>query len=136
MTADRGPVAREYLGALVGSDRDKGHTSAIGLTNCVRKVYAQLEDDPLFRRLKDGPLHAARHLDQITVPARIIVGARDRAFFKACQMLAAKLPGVSKDGLAVLDGCGHMVAEKNPNLFNAALLRHLDELVATPKPKL
>ena len=54
--------------------------------------YAQLEDDPLFVQLADGPLHAARNLDKIVVPAKIIVGERDKAFFKACQMMNAKLP--------------------------------------------
>lgn len=120
------------LAALVGSDTRMGHRSAQGLANAARGNFAQRPDDEFFLQLSDGPLHCARHLNDIRAPARIIVGLRDKGFLKACEMLAAKLPGAEITRLAE---AGHMCCETKADAFNQALLHYLDELV-TPVSRL
>ena len=39
---------------------DSGHTQVIGLVNCIKRVYAQHEDDPLYAQLADGSVYAGR----------------------------------------------------------------------------
>jgi len=80
------------LEALKGSDKTKGHANAKGLALVARGNFAQRDDDELFQELADGPLHCAKHLADILVPARVIVGERDRAFTASSEMLAKKLP--------------------------------------------
>lgn len=118
---------------LSAAQREQGHRSARGLANSSRGVMAQRVEDPLFQQLADGPLHVARNLENIRVPARIIVGERDKGFLRACEMLAAKLPDAR---LAKLAGAGHMAAERSPAEFNEALLRSLDELCGGARGRL
>ena len=55
----------EGLSALVGSDKSKGHTTAVGLMHAARKNYAQLDDDALFMKFEDGASVAAKNLDKL-----------------------------------------------------------------------
>lgn len=130
-------LARGYeergLEALTGSDRTKGHTSAKGLALVARGNFAQRDDDELFRELTDGPLHCARRLGDIRVPARVIVGERDKAFIASSEMLVQKLPFAR---LVKVPGSGHMCAETNPNAFNAELFQCLGELLVGLDSKL
>ena len=69
----------------------------------------------------------ARHLGDIAWPCRILVGDRDKQFRRACEVMAAEIPDAK---LAVVEDAGHMVLEKRPETFNAAMLAFLDELNA------
>ena len=126
-TADK--MARKYdekgLGALVGSDKHMGHRNPKGLAHAVRGFFAQRKDDPLFMEFEEGPLVAAKRISTFTVPTHIIVGARDKGFGKACDMMHAKIQG-SK--LTKIPNAGHMAAEKNPEEFNTILLGALQNL--------
>lgn len=121
------------LEALKGSDKTKGHANAKGLALVARGNFAQRDDDELFQELADGPLHCAKHLADIHVPARVIVGERDKAFTASSEMLAKKLPRAT---LVKVPGSGHMCAETNPDKFNTELFRCLGELTQGPDSKL
>ena len=104
-----------------------GHRDPAGLANSAAGNYKQRADDALFASLADGPLHLARHLGDIAWPCRILVGDRDKQFRRACEVMAAEIPDAK---LAVVEDAGHMVLEKRPESFNAAMLAFLDELNA------
>ena len=110
---------KKGLEALRGSDKRKGHRSAVGLALSCRYVFGQHDDDPLFQHFskqgKEGVLTAAHRLGEVTIPVSILVGKRDKAFLGASKMMQAKIPGAS---LRVISNGGHMVCEKNPAEFN------------------
>eukprot|EP00946_MAST-07B_sp_MAST-7B-sp1_P000176 g176.t1 len=123
-TAER--IASKYdrlgLGALVGSDRAKGHISAAGLAAACRGNYAQREDDP-YAVAHGGPNYLAREgLAQIVQPCVILVGQKDRGFGRASDMMASVL---SESRLSRIPNAGHMMCEKNADAFNASLLEGL-----------
>jgi hypothetical protein len=49
---------------------------------CDSQVLSQLDDDPLFQTFPDGASVVAKSLKDITVPAVIIIGERDKQFGK------------------------------------------------------
>ena len=116
---------KKGLEALVGSDKHMGHRTALGLEYGLRGIYQQRKEDPLFVEFPEGPFVAAKRIGSCTVPTAIIVGERDRAFGRACEMMHAKIKGST---YAKIPNAGHMAAEKNPEEFNAILLRALQTL--------
>eukprot|EP00039_Didymoeca_costata_P010787 m.146100 g.146100 ORF g.146100 m.146100 type:complete len:279 (-) comp14963_c1_seq3:783-1619(-) len=122
-------IANNYdekgLGALVGSDRKKGHQTAIGLAHTARQAYAQQDEDALYRQLTDGTLHAARNLDKISIPTAIIVGTRDKTFLMASKFMEKKIRNAKY--LEISDS-GHMMAEKSPKPFNDGLVAALEHV--------
>lgn len=132
MAADFGAKGLE---ALVGSDRNKGHTdegARIGLAHSARRVFAQLDDDPLLSTLPNRAGVVITHLPQLKSPMLIVVGERDKAFRGAADMMAAKVPASQ---CVVIAGAGHMVHEVQQDRFNAVLSDFLQS-VALPSSKL
>merc|ERR1712113_1341386 len=113
------------LDALVGSDRDKGHTdrgAKLGLAHSARNVFGQRDNDPLYSRLPDGASVAATHLHELRLPMLIIIGDRDKQFRASSEMMKAKAPNAQ---LILVADAGHMANEKQPKLFN----QHIAEFV-------
>jgi pimeloyl-ACP methyl ester carboxylesterase len=61
------------------------------------------------------------------VPALVLVGERDKAFLRAAEVMAAKLPAAKH---VVIPGAGHIVNIEEEALFNEALIAFLAELRA------
>ena len=120
------------LDALVGSDKTKGHRTAVGLMHSARKVFAQLDDDPLFVKFEEGASVAALSLSKLAPPSVVIIGERDKGFAKAADMMVAKLPSAEK---VLIADSGHMANEKQPARFNAAVRNFLEGLSAA-RPRL
>lgn len=79
-----------------------------------------------FGRLVSGP--AAPVIDDLAamnVPALVLVGEMDKAFLRAGEVMAAKLPRARH---IVIPGAGHIVNIEEEALFNEALIRFLGEL--------
>eukprot|EP00931_Biecheleriopsis_adriatica_P107362 TRINITY_DN81709_c0_g1_i1.p1 TRINITY_DN81709_c0_g1~~TRINITY_DN81709_c0_g1_i1.p1 ORF type:complete len:275 (-),score=56.35 TRINITY_DN81709_c0_g1_i1:35-859(-) len=109
------------LEALVGSDRSKGHSeqgARVGLAHAARRVYAQLDDDPLLTTMPGKAGVVATNLHLLKLPVLIIVGERDKQFRRAAEMMASKVPGAK---LTLIAGAGHMVHEVAKESFNEAL---------------
>lgn len=104
---------KKGLEALIGSDKTKGHTTAVGLMHSARQVLAQHDNDPLFLKLADGASAAALNLDKMTGPSLVIIGERDKQFAKAADMMVAKLPNAVK---VLVEDSGHMANEKQPGI--------------------
>merc|ERR1712046_276961 len=78
-TADKlsAGYAAKGLDALVGSDKNKGHSvrgATVGLSNSAKWVFGQRDDDPLYARMPDGASVAALHLNEFKLPTLIIIG--------------------------------------------------------------
>jgi pimeloyl-ACP methyl ester carboxylesterase len=70
--------------------------------------------------------HDARVIDalpNITIPALVLVGARDKDYLGAAEYMAAKLPGAVH---AVIPDAGHASNVDQPDLFNQQVLAFLD----------
>ena len=115
---------KKGMDALVGSDREKGHRSVDGIIRCCRFMYTQRDDDPLYVEL-GGPHIVYQKLGDVEIPCAIIVGERDRAFYRASLIMAKSIPNATID---VIESAGHMAVEKNAETFNGALLRALHRL--------
>ncbi len=89
------------------------HTSAAGLARAARGILTQFDS-----RVIDS-------LSTISVPTLVLVGADDKAFLGAADMMAAKIPGATK---AVIEGAGHAANIDQPEAFDKALLAFLDSL--------
>jgi pimeloyl-ACP methyl ester carboxylesterase len=63
-------------------------------------------------------------LPGITVPALVLVGARDQDYLGAAEYLAAKLP---RAGHAVIPEAGHVCNADQPDLFSQQVLAFLDQ---------
>ena len=63
-------------------------------------------------------------LPGITVPALVLVGARDKDYLGAAEYLAAKLP---RAGHAVIPEAGHVCNADQPDLFSQQVLAFLDQ---------
>jgi len=63
-------------------------------------------------------------LPSITVPALVLVGARDQDYLGAAEYLAAKLP---RAGHAVIPEAGHVCNADQPDLFSQQVLAFLDQ---------
>jgi pimeloyl-ACP methyl ester carboxylesterase len=127
-------TAKKYeekgLEALVGSDRMKGHRSAIGLVNATRRVLCQWPEDPLFKKFADGPLVAARNLDKLDRRVLLIIGERDKGFTASTNMMEKKLPNSTK---VLVEGAGHMACEQQPARFNEAIREFVFSVYAQSK---
>ena len=107
--------ATKGLEALVGSDREKGHRTAIGLVHSAKNVFGQRDDDPLYARMPHGAYVAAKSLDKLLLPTLIIIGERDKGFRGSSEMMKKKIVG---SDLIVVPDAGHMCCEKAPVAFN------------------
>lgn len=61
-------------------------------------------------------------LPSIEARSLVVVGSEDKAFSRAAEVMAAKLPAADH---VVLDGAGHILNIEQPEAFNAALLNFL-----------
>jgi len=61
-------------------------------------------------------------LARITAASLVIVGSNDKAFRRAAEVMAAKLPAAEH---IVIDGAGHVLNIEKPEAFDAALLEFL-----------
>jgi pimeloyl-ACP methyl ester carboxylesterase len=86
------------------------HQSAAGLALAARGILAQRDARVL------------ESLPSIAVPTLVLVGADDRPFLAAADVMAAKIPGATK---VVLDGAGHAANIDQPAAFDRALLEFL-----------
>lgn len=79
-----------------------------------------------FGRLVSGPAPSAIDaLGEMDVPALVLVGENDRAFSRAGEVMAAKMPQARH---VVIPEAGHIVNIEQEALFNAALLAFLREV--------
>ena len=110
--AQAGRLQRDGLAALGRSPetRDAGHRSAVGLAHAARGMLTQ----------RDGSVIGS--LPSITVPALVLVGARDQPFLAAAEYMAAKIRGAVR---AVIPDAGHACNIDQPDLFNQQVLTFL-----------
>jgi pimeloyl-ACP methyl ester carboxylesterase len=90
--------------------RASHHHSAVGLALAARGILTQ-HDSRVFDVLPS-----------IDVPTLVVVGADDKAFLAAADVMAAKIPGAVK---VVLDGAGHAANIDQPEAFDRAVLDFL-----------
>lgn len=64
-------------------------------------------------------------LPEIRVPTLVLWGARDEAFFKPSEYMAAKIPAARR---VILPGAGHAVNLDQPQAFNVAVAESLDSI--------
>jgi len=82
----------------------------------------------LFGRFVAGPAPAViDDLSRIEVPALVLVGEEDRAYLRAADVMAARLPDARK---VVLPGAGHIVNIEAPEAFERAVVDFLREIPA------
>jgi pimeloyl-ACP methyl ester carboxylesterase len=86
------------------------HRSADGLARAARGMLAQ----------KDA--RVINSLETIKVPALVLVGSKDEAYFAATDYMAGKIPGAEK---AVLADAGHAANIDQPEVFNRVVLDFL-----------
>lgn len=89
------------------------HRSAQGLALAARGMLAQ----------RDGGV--LESLPSIAVPALVLVGADDKPFLAAADVMAAKIPGAT---MVVLDGAGHAANIDQPAAFDRAVLDFLHRI--------
>jgi pimeloyl-ACP methyl ester carboxylesterase len=115
-TADR--LGREGLAALQGASAERArsiHRNAEGLARAARGMLTQ----------RDARVISS--LAEIKVPSLVIVGANDTPFLKASDYMAAKIPGAK---LLIIPDAGHAANIDQPEAFNSAVLRFLQENAA------
>ena len=95
------------------SDWAGTHLSATALAFAARHMLAQ----------SDTRVYEA--LVRVRVPALVLVGAEDRAFLQAADVMAEKIPGATK---VVIPEAGHAVNVDQPDAVNRALREFLDSL--------
>jgi pimeloyl-ACP methyl ester carboxylesterase len=107
-------LERDGLAALGDSPetRAAGHRSAMGLALAARGMLTQ----------RDGSVIGS--LPSITVPALVLVGARDQPFLAAAEYMAARIPGAVR---AVIPDAGHASNIDQPEAFNRAVLAFLQQ---------
>lgn len=89
------------------------HRSADGLALAARHILTQRDS-----RVIDS-------LPHVKVPTLVLVGAEDKPFLGAAEVMAAKIPGARK---AVIEGAGHAANIDQPDAFDAAVLDFLATL--------
>lgn len=109
--------AGKGLAALGQSEETKiaRHQSALGLEHGARGMLAQ----------RDARI--IESLPHITVPALIVVGAKDRGYLAATDYMSDKIPGSRK---VIVPDAGHATNLHQPAAFNAAV----GDFLATLKP--
>ncbi|HUJ64784.1 MAG TPA: alpha/beta hydrolase [Acidimicrobiales bacterium] len=103
---------RGLEGFGANDDRASQHTSAAGLARAGRGILTQQDS-----RIIDA-------LPEITVPTLIIVGADDKAYLQAADVMEAKIPGATK---LVVPKAGHKVNSDQTQIFDEAVLKFLDK---------
>ena len=93
--------------------RASEHRSARGLALAARGILVQRD-----ARVIDS-------LPAIRVPTLVLWGARDEAFFKPCEYMAAKIPEARR---VILPDAGHAANLDQPHAFNAAVAEFLDSV--------
>ena len=86
------------------------HRSAAGLALAARHILTQ-HDSRVIDSLPD-----------VKVPTLVLVGAEDKPFLGAAEVMAAKIPHAT---LVVLSGAGHAANLDRPDAFDAAVLEFL-----------
>lgn len=125
--------ASKGLDALIGSDRNKGHTdhgARVGLAHSAKNVFGQRDYDPLYVRMQDGASVAALHLSDLKLPVLIIIGDRDKQFRGASEMMKSKLPNAK---MILVSNAGHMANENQPESFNRHVAEFIELLKSTSK---
>lgn len=89
------------------------HRSARGLALAARGMLAQTD------------AHVIDSLPHIEVPALVLVGGRDEAYFASTDYMAKKIPGARK---VVIEHAGHAANLDQPEAFNAAVRTFLEAL--------
>jgi len=93
--------------------RGSDHRSARGLALAARGILAQRD-----ARVIDS-------LPGIRAPTLVLWGARDEAFVKPSEYMAAKIPVARR---VILPGAGHAANLDRPQAFNAAVAEFLDSI--------
>ena len=108
-------LERQGLEALGASAevRTSHHRSPTGLALAARGILTQ-RDARVFESLPS-----------IEVPTLVIVGAEDKPFLAAAEVMAAKIPGARK---VVLPDAGHAANIDQPGAFNDAVTELLRSL--------
>ena len=103
-----------------------------------RRIKYQLNHDVSHRRndcnfllriLHEDFTHATTRVDDLAgmdVPALVLIGEYDKAFLRAGQVMAPKLPRARH---VVIPGAGHIVNIEQEALVNEALISFLGDLV-------
>jgi len=106
---------KEGFGALAGSAevRAAHHRSAAGLAMAARGILTQHDSGVI------------ESLPTIAVPTLVLVGADDKPFLPAAEVMAAKIPGATK---VILASAGHAANIDRPEAFDRAVLAFLGEL--------
>jgi pimeloyl-ACP methyl ester carboxylesterase len=91
------------------------HDSAAGLARAARGMLVQA----------DGGVYAA--LGRHEMPALVLVGSEDRAFLRAAELMAARLPRARH---VEIPAAGHAANIDQPELVNAALREFLKDVFA------
>ncbi len=79
-----------------------------------------------FGRRAAGPAPSViDDLSRIAAPALVVVGAEDRAYLRAAEVMAAKLPAATH---VVIPDAGHIVNIEQADAFNAAVASFLEKL--------
>jgi len=98
--------------------------AAINAANAIRSQ--SVPGVARFGRRVSGPAPPViDDLAAMTVPALVLVGERDKAFLRAAEVMAAKLPEAKH---VVIPGAGHIVNIEEEALFNDALIAFLAEV--------
>jgi pimeloyl-ACP methyl ester carboxylesterase len=100
-------------GFLPGDERVREHDSAAGLARAARGILTQHHS------------RVIESLPEITVPTLIVVGADDKAYLDAADVMAAKIPGAVK---LVVQDAGHKVNSDQVQIFDRAVLKLLHSL--------
>lgn len=87
------------------------HRSAHGLALAARHILTQRDPSVI------------ESLPHIKVPTLVLVGADDKPFLQAADVMVAKIPGATK---AVIPDAGHAANIDQPEAFDAAVLKFLD----------
>lgn len=101
-----------------------------GIDSQMRELFLDMDRAPLASEAKRDELSASyekkhnEHLDEISAPTLVIVGAHDEAFLiKAASYLAERL---SDRPETIVDGAAHLPSLEQPAEFNRALLDFLE----------
>jgi pimeloyl-ACP methyl ester carboxylesterase len=118
-TAERRAVAFETNGLdALGRSPEVSETraaqrSAQGLANAARGMLKQFDS------------RIIESLPAITVPVLVIVGENDQPYLAGSDYMASRIPNARK---VVIAGAGHASNIDQPQVFNEAVMRFLDEV--------